>query len=126
MIGGASRKRFILLEDTGRTRVRQAQVPPRLRVKTPEPLARFCRLLDLRTHEAWPKSVQTVHHGMIATKTKEPVVQTTRIGEAFTNRDGAISVRLDAIPVSGAMCLRAARPNERTTAKYWANHLVVG
>jgi hypothetical protein len=37
----------------------------------------------------------------------------TRIGVAFTNRDGSITVRLDAVPVSGTLCLRSAKPEDK-------------
>lgn len=38
----------------------------------------------------------------------------TRVGVAFTNRDGSVTVRLDAVPVSGKLCLRSAKPGEKT------------
>jgi len=38
----------------------------------------------------------------------------TRIGVAFTNRDGSITVRLDAVPVSGTLCLRAAKSDDKS------------
>lgn len=39
----------------------------------------------------------------------------TRIGVAFTNRDGSITVKLDAVPVSGTLCLRVAKANESSS-----------
>lgn len=33
-----------------------------------------------------------------------------RIGVAFTNRDGSINIRLDAVPVNGTMQIRDAEP----------------
>ena len=38
----------------------------------------------------------------------------TKIGVAFTNKDGSINVRLDAIPVSGTVCLRSAKSEQKT------------
>ena len=35
----------------------------------------------------------------------------TRIGSAFTNRDGSLTVRLDALPVNGVLQVR--EPDER-------------
>lgn len=35
-----------------------------------------------------------------------------RIGVAFTNKDGSINVRLDALPVSGEMQIRDYEPKE--------------
>lgn len=37
----------------------------------------------------------------------------TRIGVAFTNKDGSINVKLDAVPVSGTLCLRSAKTGEK-------------
>ncbi len=37
----------------------------------------------------------------------------TRIGVAFTNRDGSISVKLEALPVSGVLCLRSQKPEDK-------------
>ena len=37
----------------------------------------------------------------------------TRIGVAFTNKDGSINVRLDAVPVTGTLCLRSAKASEK-------------
>jgi len=37
----------------------------------------------------------------------------TRIGVAFTNRDGSINVKLDAVPVSGMLCLRSAKTEQK-------------
>jgi hypothetical protein len=39
----------------------------------------------------------------------------TRIGVAFTNRDGSINVKLDAIPVNGEIQLRDFVPYEGDT-----------
>jgi hypothetical protein len=36
----------------------------------------------------------------------------TKIGVGFTNRDGSISLRLDAVPVSGTMQIRDYEPRE--------------
>ncbi len=36
----------------------------------------------------------------------------TKIGVGFTNRDGSISLRLDAVPVSGTMQVRDYEPRE--------------
>jgi hypothetical protein len=36
----------------------------------------------------------------------------TRIGAAFTNRDGSLTIRLDAIPVSGTLQLRDWTPRD--------------
>lgn len=38
----------------------------------------------------------------------------TRIGSAFTNRDGSLTVRLDALPVNGVLQVR--EPDERRDA----------
>ena len=38
----------------------------------------------------------------------------TKIGVAFTNRDGSINVKLDAVPVSGTLCLRAAKSEDKS------------
>ena len=38
----------------------------------------------------------------------------TKIGVAFTNRDGSINVRLDAMPVTGTLCLRAAKTDTKS------------
>ena len=37
----------------------------------------------------------------------------TRIGVAFTNKDGSITVRLDAVPVTGKLCLRSAKSEQK-------------
>lgn len=37
----------------------------------------------------------------------------TRVGAAFTNRDGSLSVRLDAIPLSGNLQVRDWSPKEQ-------------
>ena len=37
----------------------------------------------------------------------------TRIGSAWTNRDGSITVRLDALPVSGVMQIRDGEPAQK-------------
>ena len=36
-----------------------------------------------------------------------------RIGSAWTNRDGSITVRLDALPVSGVMQIRDGEPAQK-------------
>ncbi|WP_394836252.1 hypothetical protein LVJ94_05000 [Pendulispora rubella] len=36
----------------------------------------------------------------------------TRVGVAFTNRDGSINIRLDAVPVSGNLQLRDYTPRD--------------
>lgn len=36
----------------------------------------------------------------------------TRIGSAWTNRDGSVTVRLDALPVSGVMQIRDGEPSK--------------
>lgn len=38
----------------------------------------------------------------------------TRIGAAFTNRDGSLTVRLDAVPVNGMLQIRDEDPTRRT------------
>jgi hypothetical protein len=37
----------------------------------------------------------------------------TRIGAAFTNADGSITVRLDATPVSGILVIRVEKPTQK-------------
>ena len=37
----------------------------------------------------------------------------TKIGIGFTNRDGSLNLRLDAVPVSGTMQVREYEPPER-------------
>lgn len=37
-----------------------------------------------------------------------------RIGVAFTNRDGSINVKLDALPLSGMLQIRDYEPKEET------------
>jgi len=39
----------------------------------------------------------------------------TKIGVAFMNKDGTINVRLDAVPVTGTLCLRVAKANESSS-----------
>jgi hypothetical protein len=39
----------------------------------------------------------------------------TRIGVAYTNRDGSLNVKLDAIPVNGTMQLRDWTPRDDQT-----------
>ncbi len=37
----------------------------------------------------------------------------TKVGVAFTNRDGSLTLRLDAVPVSGKLQVRERDSNER-------------
>jgi hypothetical protein len=37
----------------------------------------------------------------------------TRVGAAFTNRDGSMTVRLDAMPMNGTLQIRDDEPNRR-------------
>lgn len=37
----------------------------------------------------------------------------TRIGSAWTNRDGSVTVRLDALPVSGILQVRDDDPSQK-------------
>jgi hypothetical protein len=39
-----------------------------------------------------------------------------RIGRAFTNKDGSITVRLDAVPVSGTLQIRDWEPREESAS----------
>ncbi len=40
----------------------------------------------------------------------------TKIGVAFTNRDGSLNVRLDAVPVGGTLHIRDWEPREEGVA----------
>lgn len=40
----------------------------------------------------------------------------TRVGIAFVNRDGSLSVRLESLPVSGEMQIRDQAPRDAVTA----------
>ncbi len=40
----------------------------------------------------------------------------TRVGAAFTNRDGSLTVRLDAVPINGILQIRDWTPRDERSA----------
>ena len=47
----------------------------------------------------------------------------TRVGAAFTNRDGSITIQLDALPVSGKLQIRDEEPRGGAGRRTVASHL---
>jgi uncharacterized protein (DUF2249 family) len=72
------------------------------------------RLEGASRHPTWSNPMEDTRKMMFAYTVTERGDRTfwTKIGVAFTNRDGSINVKLDAIPVSGTLCLRVAKANE--------------
>jgi hypothetical protein len=50
----------------------------------------------------------------------------TRIGVAFTNRDGSINMKLDAVPLVGTLQLRDPEPRDDSRGRSGANDALFG
>ena len=71
-------------------------------------------MTNLAPSEAGPMSAGSVVKKAVFTVTERgDRSYWTRIGAAFTNKDGSLTVRLDAVPVNGTLQIRDEDPTRR-------------